>query len=126
MTLSNDLIQEIIEKSVLTYKSSDANDFTEEVSEEYYSSDYEEVTVKVGALEYTFIFEVSLSWRSVNSGGNGWDDEDYDYSEDEEMEVEVSDILDDEGDDFELKSVSSDSMEKIEKFLEEKLYETIK
>ena len=31
MTLSNELIQEIIEKSVLTYRSSDANDFTEEV-----------------------------------------------------------------------------------------------
>ena len=126
MTLSQDLIKEIIEKSVLTYKSREGNELTEEVHDESFSSDDEEIYVKVGVLEYTVAFELYHSWSCYHSGGNGWDDESYYYPENEETEITITAILDHEGEEYDTESISSDNMTKMEEFVADKLWEDIK
>jgi hypothetical protein len=124
MTNPKETIKEIIKNSTLVETSIDSSIFTEEVSDESFSSEGEEMDVKIGDTNYIIMFDVDVTWDSVNSGGDGYITDDYDTAENEDVDITINFILDDEGNEIEFSNNSfsykenKDLIIELEKFVE--------
>jgi len=101
-----EIIKEIINNSILIDNSVDTSIFTEEVSNESFSSEDEEINVKVDDLNYNIVFDIDATWDSVNSGGDGYNTDDYDTAENIDMNITINFISDDEGNEIEFSNKS--------------------
>lgn len=126
MTISETLIQDI-KKSKLTYNSVDTESYTEDIHDESYFAEGEEMNFELDGKDFTIIFDVEYTWRSVNSGGDGWNDENYDYCEDEESEITIQYVYDEDGEEYEADYKNdSELLSKLEKVVDESLTVTVK
>jgi len=118
MKISN--IVEILGNSEIMSNSVDVNNYTSNVESEHFSAEGEEITIKFNGSEYTIYFDLECRWNCVNSGGDGWENEDYDYPENIRItDIIFSSMYDSEGEEIE---IGNSDLGKIQNYIESLCY----
>ena len=97
MKATDKLIQ-IFKESKMISNTVNVSKMTTDLDEESYFSEDEEIIFMKDGLEYQIDFTILYTWDKVNSGGDGYNDENFNYAENGMIEdLHIDFIYDDEG-----------------------------
>lgn len=101
MKATDKLIQ-IFKESKMISNTVSVSEMTSDLDKESYFSEDEEIIFMKDGLEYQIDFTIFYTWDKVNSGGDGYIDENFDYAENGKIEdIHIDFIYDDEGNAYE-------------------------